>query len=85
MKLKVNFKGVAINKKEEKSRDGQKTYYRMSIDQDGEAGTVGITEDIFNQVERFKEYDFVGEYNDMYKSFRIIGVAAVGINKNVKA
>lgn len=81
MKLRTKFKGTVINKKEEQSKDGSKVYYKMSIDQEGEAGTVSITQEVYEKVEKFKEFEMLGEYNDMYKSFRVLDAVLVSSGK----
>lgn len=74
MKLNVQMKALVINKSSQKSEKNGNTYYGMNIATDDDAGRVSITEDVFNQIEGMKEYEFVGEYNDVYKSFRVTQV-----------
>lgn len=53
------------------SQDGTKTYYRLTVMQEVEAGIVSVTEDIFKAVETGRAYKFYVQYNDAYKSFSI--------------
>lgn len=69
------MKAEVIAKSSEKSKDGQTTYYRLTILQDTESGKLGCSEDVYNKVENRKEYAFNMQFNDEYKSFRIVGIA----------
>lgn len=75
MKTKVTFNAVALSLKEETGKDGGK-FYRMSIDQDGEAGTLPMTEESYKGIvgifQKYKPVTINAEYNDQYKSMRII-------------
>ena len=78
MKTKVLFNCVGLSLKEEKGKDGQ-SFYKMSVDQDGEAGTFSMTEDAYKSIvgtfARYKPCSVTAEFNDQYKSMRIIGVS----------
>lgn len=75
MKTKVNFSAVGLSVKEETGKDGSK-FYKMSIDQDGEAGTLSMTEDAYKSIsgifQKYKPVNISAEFNDQYKSLRII-------------
>ena len=75
MKTKVVFNAVALSLKENIGKNGNK-YYQISIDQDGEAGTIGITEEVYlglkDNLVKYKPYQFTGEFNDSYGSMRVI-------------
>lgn len=73
MKLESTMQAEIIAKSTDKSKDGQTTYYRLTILQGSESGKLGCPEEIYNKVENRKEYIFNTQYNDEYKSFRIVG------------
>lgn len=75
MKIITEFKGTYINAKANTGKNGN-TYYQISVDCNGDAGSISCTEDVFNlcqsgAVERFHDYIFTGELNTQYGSFRI--------------
>lgn len=75
MRVKVEFMAVALSLKENESKNGNK-YYQISIDQNGEAGSVGITEELYKTLAptlvKYKPYVFTGEFNDSYGNLRIV-------------
>lgn len=77
MKNKLQMSAIGLSIKKTEGREGR-MFYQISIDQDGEAGTLPLTEDAFNIISgSFKRYAPVTltcEYNDQYKSLRVIGV-----------
>ena len=77
MKIKSTLNAVGLNIKEEKGKDGN-SFYKISIDQDGECGTLSISEDAYKLVEKtFRKYSPVTltvEYNDQYKNMRVLAV-----------
>lgn len=77
MKTKVTFNAIGLSLKEESGKDGGK-FYKIAIDQDGEAGTLSMTEDAYKGIvqnfQKYKPTNFVAEFNDQYKSLRVIGV-----------
>lgn len=77
MKTKMVMSAIALSMKETDGKDGKK-FYQLSIDQDGEAGTLPITEEVYkNNSATFKKYSPVSltlEYNDQYKYLRVIGL-----------
>ena len=79
MKLESTMKAEVIAKSSDKSKDGQTTYYRLTILQGSESGKLSCAQDVYDKVENRKEYAFITQFNDEYKSFRIIGMVNDGI------
>ena len=79
MKLKTTISVIGLSLKENESKDGRK-FYQISVDQDGEAGSLPLSEDAYNSIKttfkRFSPYDLITEYNDQYKSLRVTGIKA---------
>lgn len=80
MRMNVEFNGTLISMKETEGKNGK--YYNVSVDCEGEAGTLGCTEDVYQQyvhgdIDRFTDYHFVGQYNSQYGSLRVVFVAAI--------
>lgn len=65
----------AIAKGTTESKDGKTTYYRVTILQGMESGMLSCTQDVYDNIEVGKTYDFNVEYNGEYKSFRVVGIA----------
>ena len=79
MRIKMCFNGTLINAKSEKSRDGKNIYYKVSLDQSGEAGSLSCTEDVYSLfenggLERFSECSFDAVFDDQYKNLRVFDV-----------
>lgn len=78
MKNKLKMSAIGLSLKVNESKDG-KHYYQISIDQDGEAGSLPISEECYLGVKDiFKKYSPVNldcEYNDQYKTLRVIGIS----------
>lgn len=78
MKTKVTFQAIGLSLKEESGKDGNK-FYKVAIDQDGEAGTLSMTEDAYKSIvssfQKYKPTSFTAEFNDSYKSLRVIAVS----------
>lgn len=78
MKLKSVISCIGLSVKSEVGKDNNH-FYKISVDQDGEAGTLPMSEDAFKSIENsFKKYSptqLTVEYNDQYKSMRVIGVS----------
>lgn len=80
MRVKSLLKAYCVGKNEKKSLDGKSTYYNCGVSQDGEAGTLSCTEEVYGVLENFKEYEFVVEYSDgQYKNLRILSVVPLKI------
>lgn len=60
-----------VSKVKTPSKDGNTTYYKLGCLVGSEAGMLSCSEDIYNEVEIGKTYDFETLYNDSYKSFRL--------------
>ena len=77
MRIKFNLSCIALSLKENVTKDDRK-FYQISIDQDGEAGTLPISEEAYKMnSSTFKKYSpctLVCEYNDSYKNIRVIGL-----------
>lgn len=74
--MKFGSQGIAIvlGLKEETMKDGGK-YYKMAVEQDGEAGSISCSEDVFKTpVEKYKEYLLHVVYDDKYCRMRCINV-----------
>lgn len=75
MKTKLSMNCIGLSLKDNVSKEGRH-FYQMSVDQEGEAGTIAMTEECYLSIkDTFKKYSPVGltvEYNDQYKSFRIL-------------
>lgn len=71
------MKAEIIAKSTEQSKDGKTTYYRLTILQDTESGKLSCPEEVFEKVDNRREYLFNMQFNDEYKSFRIIGVSEI--------
>ena len=78
MRLKVQMNAIGLSMKENEGKEGKK-FYQMSIDQDGEAGVLPLTEEVYKTISpTFKKYSpctITCEYNDIYKTVRVIGLS----------
>ncbi len=78
MKVKGVISCIGLSIKSETGKDNNH-FYKISIDQDGEAGTLPMSEDSYKLIENsFKKYSPTQlnvEYNDQYKSLRVIGIS----------
>jgi hypothetical protein len=77
MKLESTMKAEVLVKSTTQSKDGQTTYYKLTILQGAESGMLSCPEDVYNKVSDRKEYIFDTQYNDEYKSFRILGAQEI--------
>ena len=77
MKVKFTLSAIGLSLKETEGKDGKK-FHQISIDQDGEAGVLPLTEEAYKiSSATFKKYSPVTlscEYNDQYKYLRVIGL-----------
>lgn len=74
--MKLGAVGIArvLNLKEESMSDGKK-FYKIALEQDGEAGSISCSEDVFKTpVEKFKEYELHVLYDDKYGRLKCIGI-----------
>lgn len=78
MKNKLIMSAIGLSLKVNDGKDG-KHYYQVSVDQDGEAGSLPISEDVYNNIKdtfkKYSPYNFTCEYNDQYKTLRVIGIS----------
>lgn len=77
MKLDSTMRAEVLVKSTTKSKDGQTTYYKLTILQGAESGMLNCPEEVYNKVADRKEYIFNTQFNDEYKSFRITGVTEI--------
>lgn len=78
MKIKFTMQAIGLSMKENVGKEDRK-FYQISIDQDGEAGVLPLAEEVYKQHSAtFKKYSPVSltcEYNDNYKTCRVIGLS----------
>lgn len=79
MKLNGTMTVKVIGKGTDLSKDEKTIYYRLLVMQGMEAGKLGCPEDVYNLVKENETYTFNTQFNDEYKSFRIIGLVNDGI------
>ncbi len=76
MTLTATAKMMVISKNERESRDGKTKYYNLAVVQDGQAGNISCTEEVYDLInELMKEVELQLTYNDEYKSLRITGIS----------
>lgn len=81
MVVEMKMKALCVGKKEETSQDGKTKYYSVAIVQNGEAGKLSCTEDVYNQVAEMTPYDFTCVYRDgQYKGLRVTHAGIVDLN-----
>ena len=74
MKLQASFRGVLIALKEVKGqKDPNKTYYRISVENDDEAGVISCSESVYGmfkagKLKKYAEYDFICTVNTDFGS-----------------
>lgn len=75
MKIVNTTKLFVMNKvKTQGIKDPSKTYHKLVVSQDEDAGTINCPEEVYNAVEPNSIRTFVTEYNEKYASFRITDV-----------
>lgn len=75
MKIVNTTKLFVMNKvKTQGIKDPSKTYHKLVVSQDEDAGTINCPEEVFNAVKANEVFTFVTEYNEKYESFRIVSV-----------
>lgn len=74
MKINAEFKALLLNTSMNEGKNGN-TYYNVTIfcPESGEAGQMNVTENVFKNLVTNSTYKFVGEWNDKFNTFRIIG------------
>lgn len=75
MKINCKFSCQVLATNINTTQDG-KSYYNTTvfIPSTGEAGQLNITEKIFNDLVCGSSYTFNAEFNDKYKSFRVVDI-----------
>ena len=75
MKIVNTTKLFVMNKiKTQGIKDPSKTYHKLVVSQDEDAGTINCPEEVYNAIEPNSIRTFVTEYNEKYVSFRITDV-----------
>ncbi len=77
MTITANAKVLVISKNETPSRDGKDTYYNLAIMQNGQAGNVSCTDEVYELAVEMKETEVNLTYNDEYKRIRITGIGMI--------
>ena len=78
MKIRMSAPLIVIGKSTQQGKkDNTVTYYYMTCSQgEDEAGKIRVADaDVFNRIEKYKQQDFVFEFNDQYNSFSVVDVA----------
>lgn len=74
MVITSNANVLVISRNETPSRDGKSTYYNLAVMQNGQAGNISCTEEVYDRAVEMKETEVSLTYNDEYKSLRIVGI-----------
>lgn len=74
---------MCVGKNESKTSDGKTTFYTLAIVQNGQAGNVSCSQDVYDRVltsgQQIEAYDFTGIYRDgQYKGFRVTHAGEAG-------
>ena len=64
MRTQVQLKALVAGKSSKRSQDGTKEYYNVAIVQEGEAGSVSCTQDVFMAIEPMNQYFLGAEISD---------------------
>ncbi|MDE7185367.1 MAG: hypothetical protein K2O40_13095 [Lachnospiraceae bacterium] len=78
MKIRMSAPLMVIGKSTQQGKkDNTVTYYYMTCVQgEDEAGKIRVADaDVFNRIEKYKQQDFIFEFNDQYNSFSVVDVA----------
>ena len=83
MNIETKFNAMCVGKNESKTSDGKTTFYTLAIVQNGQAGNVSCSQDVYDRVltsgQQIEEYDFTGIYRDgQYKGFRVTHAGEAG-------
>lgn len=83
MNIETKFNAMCVGKNESKTSDGKTTFYTLAIVQNGQAGNIACSQDVFNRVltsgQPIEAYDFTGIYRDgQYKNFKITHAGEAG-------
>ena len=58
-----------------RSIDGKTEYFKITVLQGAEAGQLSCPQDVYLGLSVGKEADLMLEYNDQYKSLKVVGIA----------
>lgn len=76
MRINTQFVAVALSVKENVAASNGNKYYQISLDQDGECGSMSCSEDVYrNGIEKYKPYVFNAVFNDQYNRMSIQSVS----------
>lgn len=64
-------------------KDPSKTYYKLLVMQDEDAGVINCTQEVHDAVEVGKTFPFVTLYSEKYGSFRITDIVKSTAGKEV--
>lgn len=83
MNIETRFNAMCVGKNESETSDGKTTFYTLAIVQNGQAGNIACSQDVFNRVltsgQPIEAYDFTGIYRDgQYKNFKITHAGEAG-------
>lgn len=83
MNIETKFNAMCVGKNESKTSDGKTTFYTLAIVQNGQAGNVSCSQDVYDRVltsgQQIEAYDFTGIYRDgQYKGFRVTHAGEAG-------
>lgn len=83
MNIETKFNAMCVGKQESTTSDGKTTFYTLAIVQNGQAGNIACSQDVFNRVltsgQPIETYDFTGIYRDgQYKGFRVTHAGEAG-------
>lgn len=83
MNIEAKFNAMCVGKNESKTSDGKTTFYTLAIVQNGQAGNIACSQDVFDRVltsgQPIEAYDFTGIYRDgQYKNFKITHAGEAG-------
>lgn len=83
MNIETKFNAMCVGKQESTTSDGKTTFYTLAIVQNGQAGNIACSQDVFNRVltsgQPIETYDFTGIYRDgQYKGLRVTHAGEAG-------
>lgn len=83
MNIETKFNAMCVGKNKDKTSDGKTTFYTLAIVQNGQAGNVSCSQDVYDRVltsgQQIEAYDFTGIYRDgQYKGFRVTHAGEAG-------
>ena len=83
MNIETKFNAMCVGKNESKTSDGKTTFYTLAIVQNGQAGNIACSQDVYDRVltsgQQIEAYDFTGVYRDgQYKGFRVTHAGEAG-------